>query len=501
MPELKQNRQSAAGTKGVYTLFSILIPSTLLLSIDRVSREGFEFLNTIPWWFVLIAIACNIAASGVLSLLTRKRADFSSFIRINFFIYFPALGILTLFLYDTPQLIAYLAALLFIQWMIAHYIFNRFKIYMEFKNFVGSYTGPSLVSEMRTCSLLIRDSYRSLINLRKTVHIIQFTVFAAVSALLLAGVRLSIFSLLVCVSCVVTGLVLSITISTYLDEYRFYIDGVAIHDTLKRKRIAYLLIILLASLLLVLPILRDSSLFPPAYIVSALNYVLGLFPDFKFDIQLPDHLRAQNRTQTYRPPQGTGEYQEPQFLADLSLFFEILGIVIVVLLIVGVLYFLLKPLFKKGLKNLFQDKHPLKPIIKQLKRLLYSFKKIIKEIALALGSLFGFEKKRPRSAPQESSLYALLKPKRTSLKKRRQKNRVVKAFVILIKWGRRQKMLFHPALGPKEYINMVIERLPNLKERLIFIADTFEEAVFSTHIMRPATITHYISEIKDIIRS
>ena len=88
MPEAKPNLQTASGAGGVYTLFSTLIPSTLLLSFDRVSRDSFEFLNTIPWWFVLIALACNIAASGVLSFLTGKHAGFSSFVRVNFFIYF-----------------------------------------------------------------------------------------------------------------------------------------------------------------------------------------------------------------------------------------------------------------------------------------------------------------------------------------------------------------------------------------------------------------------------
>jgi len=501
MPEAKPNLQTASAAGGVYTLFSILIPSTLLLSLDRVSRDSFEFLNTIPWWFVLIALACNIAASGVLSFLTGKRAGFSSFVRVNFFIYFPAAAILILFLYNTPQLIAYAGVLLFFQWIIAHYIFNRFKAYMEFKNFVKNYTGSSLVSEMRTYSVLVRDSYRSINYLRKTVHIIQFAVFAAVSALLLAGIQLSVFSLIVCVVCMVTGLVLSIILSTYIDEYRFYIDGVTIHETLKQKRLAYVLIILLASLLLVLPILRDSSLFPPAYIVSALNWFMSLFPDFKFEIRVPEHLRVQNQTRTYQAPEYTGEYQETPFLPGLYLFLKILGIVIVVLLVLAVLYFLLKPLFKRGIKNLLKGTHPLKLIINKIKHLIYLFKKIAKEVVRALISLFSSEKEQQDHTLPDSSLYSLLKAKKTSLKKRRQKTRVVKAFVILIKWGSRQKITFHPTLGPKEYIYLVIEHMPQKKNRLVFIADIFEEAVFSTHIIKPLTIKKYIHEIKEIIRS
>jgi hypothetical protein len=501
MPETHGDVQSASATGTVYTLFSVLIPSTLLLCFDRLSRDSFEFLTLIPWWFLLIAFACNLAASGVLSLLNRKHAEFSSFVRVNFFIYFPAMGILTLFLYEIPQLIVYLGVLLFIQWIIAHYIFNRFKAYMEFKNFMAVYRGDSLKSDMRSRSLLIRDSYKNLKNLRKTIHIMQFVVFAAVSALLLAGIHLSIFSLIAAAVCIVTGLIASITLSTYIDEYRFYIDGINIHETLKQKRFGLALILLVLCALLIIPLLRDNSLFPTSSIINALNWIVGLFPDFKFEFSAPDHLRRHHQEQIEAETLFTDEYRESPFFTNLSLVIDIMGIVIAVLLVLAVLYFLLKPLFKKGIRNSFKDAHPLKLLVKHIKRFVYLLKRVVKEAVQALLSLFGIEKKQQLSAPQESGLYSLLKPKKTSLKKRRQKNRVVKAFVILIKWGARRKITFQPSLGPKEYANLIIEHMPRIKERLTFIADTFEEAVFSTHIMQPAVIRRYIHNIKEIIRS
>jgi hypothetical protein len=501
MPEAHQNVQPASAAGTVYTLFSVLIPSTLLLSFDRLSRDSFEFLKLIPWWFILIAFACNLAASGVLSLLNRKHAEFSSFVRVNFFIYFPAMAILTLFLYETPQLVVYLGVLLLIQWIIAHYIFNRFKVYRKFKNFVAGYRGDSLKSDMRSHSLLIRDSYESLKNLRKTVHIMQLIVFAAVSALLLAGIQLSIFSLIAAVVCVVTGLVSSITLSTYIDEYRFYIDGMTIHETLKQKRFGLVLILLVLCGLLILPLLRDVSLFPTSSIINALNWIVGLFPDFKFEFSAPDHLRRQSLRQRFPEPEYSEEYQESPFFTNLSVVIDIMGIVIAVLLVLGVLYFLLRPLFKKGIKNIIKDAHPLTLLVKQIKRFVYLLKQVVKEAVRSLLSLFGIEKKPELSAPPESGLYSLLKPKRTSLKKSRQKNRVVRAFIILIKWGTRRKINFHPSLGPKEYINLIIEYMPRIKEHLTFIAETFEEAVFSTHIMQPAVIRRYIHDIKAVIRS
>ncbi len=508
MPDHKSvtNKPAAATTStptGVYAIFAVLIPGLFLLSIDRIVRDTLDFFAQIPWWFITVALGCNIAVSVTLSVLSMGRDRLASFIRTSFFIYAPAVGLLALFLYGRPQLLIYAGILLLFQWGLTYYIFTRFRDYVEFQGFVQKYrTSSELTAGMRVAALLVHASHKNLKKLRKTVHGLQFIIFGAATALLTAGIPLKLFSLLACLAFIVTSLAFSIMLGMYLDEYRFYIDGVDIDDGLKRRRRVYTLMIIVLSLVLTMPLLRDSSLFPPDYIIGALNWLLvSVFSLFRFDFKAPPGPRQPEGAPPPPPPVpgSDGRYPENPFVVNLGLVFEIMGIIIAVLLVCGVLYFLFKPLLVKGFKNLLKGKHPLRTIIHRLKQLLFFLRRTILEFFTTVLALFAPAKIRAEADGAEAVGSPRPEAKRRSFRKRIQRNRVLKAFMILIRWGTRHKIFFHPTLGPKEYIYLVMERLPQKREGLLFIAETFEEAVFSDHIMRPDVIRQYVHGIKEII--
>ncbi|MEJ2664862.1 MAG: hypothetical protein P8107_12630, partial [Spirochaetia bacterium] len=196
MPELKTTTESAPVPIGTYSVFAVLLPGFFILSVDRVIRNALDFFDTIPWWFVLVALGCNIAAAIVLGILSLNRDGLASFIRVTFFIYAPALGLLALFLYKTPQLIAFAGGLLLLQWIVAHFIFRRFRDYVEFLGFIRKYhTDGNLNEGMHKVALLLKASRKSLQSLRKTVYFMQFLVFSTATALLVAGIPLHLLSL------------------------------------------------------------------------------------------------------------------------------------------------------------------------------------------------------------------------------------------------------------------------------------------------------------------
>jgi hypothetical protein len=499
---------AAASTPvGVYAVFAVLIPGLFLLGLDRLVRNTLDFFAQIPWWFILVALGCNIAVSVALSLLSLGRDRLASFLRTSFFIYAPAVGLLALFLYGTPQLLIYAGILLLFQWGLTHYIFRRFRDYVEFLGFVRKYRAASeLAAGLRDAALLVHASYKNLKNLRKTVHILQFIIFSASTVLLTAGIRLQLFSLIACLSFIITALAFSMILGAYIDEYRFYIDGVDIDEGLKRRRRTYAVMIIVASLLLTAPLLRDSSLFPPDYIIGALNRLLvSLFSLFRFDFKRPPEPRLPEGAPPPPPPvpgYGTdGRYPDNPILVNLGLALEILGIIIAVLLVCGVLYFLFKPLLLKGFKNLLKGRHPLRALIFRLKQLLFFLRRTIHEFFAAVLALFAPANDRAGAGtPNDRTGFgAGAGQGRLLFRKRIQRNRALKAFMILIRWGTRHKIFFHPTLGPKEYIMLVMERLPQKREGLLFIAETFEEAVFSDHIIRPAVIRRYVHGIREII--
>jgi hypothetical protein len=498
MLKKQEEVKRSLSSQEAYLAFSVLIPSSLLFCLDRLLRDVSEFFNNIPWWFILIALACNILASIVLFLLTKSHSDFTSFIRVNFFIYFPVLAVLTLFFYDTPQLLIFSAVLLFLQWILAHYIFNRFKDYWEFMHCVQDYRGSSLGQKLRSYSLLVADSVKSLRSLRKTMYILMMMIFCFTMILLLAGIELKLLSLTACLAFIIITLFFTSRMSIYLDEYRFYTEGIPLPAKFKQKRLAYALIIFFLSILFLFPLLKDRSLFPPAYLLIALNWIIRLFPLINFKIKIPRHLFEENREYSIPETDFNHEYQESPLIKDLTALLNILALVIAGLVILGVLYFLFKPLFKRGIKNLLKGKHPLALIIKKIILAFLLFKKLAREIIQALIELFSPVKKRHSLLAGPGVSPALLKPERIGFKKRLQINRILRAFLVLIKWGKSLKIDFYPTLGPKEYVCLLVNKLPEKSSGLRFIADTFEEAVFSDHLIARATIKTYMYQIKEI---
>lgn len=501
MSDKNQKVQTVSMMGGMYTLFSILIPGLLLVSIDCVLRDVLFFLSDIPWWFIFIVLVCTIVVSRVLILIAKKRSDISSLIRINFFIYVPAAGVMVIFLYETPLLIIYECILLLVQWIISYFIFNRFIDYVEFVKFVKNNPGRFLIAKIHTHALMIQNSYNSLKKLRKIVNVLQFLLFLLVTVLLLIGMQVRILSFIFCIGSIVTGLMFSITINTFMDEYRFYIDGFPLGEKLKQKRLAHILIFIILGVLCVLPLLRNSSLFSPGDIARAFKWFLHLFPEYTApDSAIPVEYFGRNRGERTEIHEFFRMAQEMEPAINLALFFEILGIIILCFLGAGLLYFLFKPLFKKSFLQWIKGVRPLKEITKGIKRAVSGLQKFIREFTRTILFLLRPAKKKQIPVSTEKKQGPGLQPKKVSVKKRIQKNRVLKAFILLIKWGMKQKINFHPTLGPKEYVSIMIERIPEIKDILEFIADTFEEVVFSDHIMKALTIKKYLHDIKKIVR-
>ncbi|MBN2534793.1 MAG: DUF4129 domain-containing protein [Spirochaetales bacterium] len=495
------SRKPGFCASGIYSVFSILIPFLLLVSINSILPHIIPSLSLLPWWFILIALAANSIVSRVLVLVTRKHDGYASLLRIHFFIYFPAVSIVVFVLYKTPLLIVYACILLFIQWMITFSLFNGFKDYMEFIILIKNYPGQSLVAEIHNHSLVIQNSYESLKKIKRIVHVLQLVLFLFITILFLNRVRLSLFSLIASSGSIVTGLIFGITVNTCLDEYRFYVEGLSVGKKLKQKRLVYVLLILLSGFLFVLPVLQNNSLFSPVDILHAFEWFTHLCPENKVDFNINDDFYRQDQEDWSQFFEFLREDQKKTPVFDMAIFLKIAGMIIGILLATGLLYFLCKPLLSKGFGGLLKGKKPLKIIIKQLKRFVLLLKKFTGEVVQTIlsffrpfkktGKHFHFEEKKPDSG---------IKTKRMSFIKRIQKNRVLKTFFVLIKWGMKQKITFHPSLGPREYVRFIIQRIPEKKNTLEFIADAFEEAVFSDHIMKALTIKKYIHAVKAVIR-
>jgi hypothetical protein len=500
---MSDDKQVSAGSRmtGIYTVFSFLIPGLLCTGIDRLLRNFPGFINNVPWWFVLLVFACAFASSRTFVLITEKRASIFSLIRISFFIYAPAIGIMVFFLYKIPLYFIYVCVMLFLQWIISFVIFSRQREYLEFTKLIKKYPGRLIVTEIHNHALMIQQSYKSLDQLRKMTYILHCSLFVFVTFLLLVGLRLDLFSLLACLVSIGIGCIFGITITSCMDEYRFYIDGLRVDEKLKQKRFAHVIILLSLGLLLVLPLLKDNSVFSPGDIGKAVQWFLHLFPENKGnDVGIPEDYFKQDEIDFSELRQFMEEEGKKSPIIDLGFIIEILGLGIAVFLAAGFLIFLVIPLFTRRIPGIFRGKKPLKEFIKIIKRFFLIVRNVTGEVAGIILSFFKPRQKKYSPVPREKKKDPRLEPEKISRKKRVQKNRVLKAFLLFIKWGMKQKIIFHPSMCPGEYISTIIEKKPEKKDTFEFIANIFEEALFSDHIIQPVNIKRYEQEINTIIR-
>ncbi|MBN2736006.1 MAG: hypothetical protein JXR70_03435 [Spirochaetales bacterium] len=494
----KQKTANRIEANIVYSFFSIAIPSIYVLSVHIVLRSAFSDLNIIPWWFFFLALITNIASSRILLHLKNHHGTLDSYIRIHFFIYFPSAIIAAITFHKTPTMIIYIALLFTLQWFILYLIFNKFKEYLEFLKSVNNQFEEKFKSDINTYSLMIQNTNSNLKELKKSIQLMHFFLFFIVGLMIMTKVSFPLTTLLICSSSMLIGLIFIITISVCIDEYRFYVEGFSIDSKMTGKRIVYGSIVIVISIILVFPAIHNSHFFTPDDIAKFLEW---LFPGKEKSHSAP------------LPPYNEYGIQDPELrkiipkisespaIFDLSGVFDFLGMIIIPLLLIGFLFFIFKPLFKKNIMERLKKINPLILFYKGWKGFLFIFKQIVRTFFTNITSLFHADKKQNKNLIQKQPAIPPKNEKTVSIKKRFQTNHVVKMFTKLIHWGQKQNIIFHPSMGPKEYMNIIAEKNRELKSILENISDIFEEALFSDHIMESEIIKTYTKTIKSIISS
>lgn len=495
------DRQEIFPAINIDIVFTAVFPCLLMAGVDFLARDTFPVLSVIPQWFILVAAVATIVVAVSFSLAVRYRWEVSSILRVNIFVYLFVAGIFVFLLRDSLMYITYPALIVTLGWIVAFSMSARWKEYIIYMYYVKKRRESSGNSKEAAERYPGRDSYLSLKRLRSMINVILFLFIFAVALLHVIGIALRIVTLIFCVVVMFAGVIVDIIITICIDEYRYYNESFGISGRFKQRRIALFIIVLLLCLLLVVPFSRDDALFSPADIAGFFSWLLSLLPAPRPAGGIPDYPGGETLPEGPDPFPFDPNIEGIQTGFDLSFIIEILGISILILLGILLLWFLFKPLFEKGISGLSRGIHPFRLIRKKLKALILLIGKTGRQIGRTLRSLFRPREKRAVDAAVPGRQDIGPKRKRIGIRKTVQKNRVLRAFSTLIKWGCKRRIGYHPSLGPKEYIISVIERRPEMGDALIFIADTFEEAVFSDHIMDSVIINRYIRHVHEVIRS
>ena len=91
--------------------------------------------------------------------------------------------------------------------------------------------------------------------------------------------------------------------------------------------------------------------------------------------------------------------------------------------------------------------------------------------------------------------------KHLGLRKRLETNRVIRLFLKLLRWGRKQGVRYYYSQTAVEYIGVLTGKYPALKDSLCYAVLIFEEAVFSRHLIGNKVIGKYKQAIKTIVKT
>jgi len=93
-----------------------------------------------------------------------------------------------------------------------------------------------------------------------------------------------------------------------------------------------------------------------------------------------------------------------------------------------------------------------------------------------------------------------LGPTQANRVRRREFGRVSRAFIRLIRWGKRHDIVFTATSAPGTYAQTLSEHFPEHEKRLTEIADCFEQAIYSPWPLGKERLNEYENAIKKIIR-
>jgi hypothetical protein len=166
----------------------------------------------------------------------------------------------------------------------------------------------------------------------------------------------------------------------------------------------------------------------------------------------------------------------------LKIILESIGITILLAAAVIVLFVILRPLFSRETMRGARKLHPLKVLKARFTGLLRSLASIPRRLAQWLhspGKRFASVPRAVRAVLRQTEQGARREARARERAGRAVRNRAVREFLRLARWGEKKGIAYRVTEGPMEYARMLEARVPEKAPALETAALLFEELVYS----------------------
>jgi hypothetical protein len=502
----------------LHPFLSILIPFLLLLSVETFVRAmvlhavlplpGYFWL-LLPFVGMIEAVSANrLAEEGSSSIAPRLRE-----------LLLILIGILVLFMLTQGHLlrgdinplkpdVLYPLALTFVYWVVVFSLHRNMREREAFLALIVNQDGEQLKNAFRDYAEEATISSARMGSLRRAVLWAQSLSLISFLVLLISVEPIEAWWTMIAVGHLAFGLVFLSIVNSFIEEQQRLGEGLSLTAPLQKRRARATVLTLLITVAVVLPLTGREAVLPAEAIGTFIEWLeerLKL-PEREVKVKVKEIDKTEVFQEIQREPDLgdlSGDRTRSQFLQNLV---RIVLITIGALILIGLLYFLIRPLLSRDYRERLRENRPLARVIMSIRRffltLVTSVQSMIATLRRSRSSLARFGESIVDRVRERSAARAAARAREAVLDKQRQRTvgQASKAFVRLIRWAERGGVSYRKWLGPLEYVLMIAERSPGQTDILIEIGTIFEEIAYAANDPDQGRTQTYYDRIKEVIR-
>ena len=401
--------------------------------------------------------------------------------------------------------VIYALVLVLIMWFASFGLHRAFREREVFLSLLIGKEGPQLRTAVRSYSAEATESVARMRQVKRVAIWFQALILLALFAALLGGREIGPGLLLLVLVHLALGLTCTAVLNGYLEEQGYFGGGFVLPPALRRRRVGAALLFVALAALVTWPLVGAEPPLPASY--------LGEFFAWLNDLMTPDkplEVRQRELRTSDSEPLAERERDLSQLMGDAreqsdlaARLFQAFLITVLAALGLGLIVFLVRPLFSRDLGDLLRGL--------SLAGLWRGFARGLSQaLDTAVAGL-----RRMLSAPRDVAGRLAATVTRAARERRRQararravRHRLrhgahgaaVRGFVRLVRWGERAGVPFRRSVAPLDYVRALGARVPERRAELEAVGVLFEELVYSAHGASGERATRFQGQVRDLLR-
>lgn len=489
----------------VHPLLAITMPFFFTLCLDaavRVVIPSFGFPQAV---FLAVLLLVSVEVTVVGNILFDERASFLA--RLRELIVIMAAMYVALSLTASIRARAYVPAdvtfiyplvLVFFQWNFVVTVHMQLRDREILLAVLASKEGEAMLHSLRDASLQASAALRSLRRASSLAAFFQAAVFFVLAICLLLRVTIPPWALIACALHAAYGLLVRGILNTFAHDQVLLGEGVVVPGRLEAARLWAALALVAIGLPLAVLGSRNASPLPLSIILAFFSWLAGLLPSH-YAPDMVDRIQKMIESRLAFERQMLASAPPPPINPSVFLLLEALRRLFVTVVGAAVYFFLVSPLLSEEFFDSLKKRSLIAFLSKKLSALLHFFtraaRRLMRWLRRAGRPMAAIDEPAGKSTGYRGPPAAAAK---ASLRKRLQVSRILRAFLLLLRWGGGRGVAYQSSETPLEYSHRLREVVPLRQRELSLIVEVLEEALFSSHLLARKRVAGYFLAIREV---